>query len=122
MKTTQLEQQMIYNLEAHKIEGWVREYHYHPTTKQRFDFAWPDIMLAVECEGGIYPFKCKKTGKLIMRGGHTSIRGFLEDCDKYNTAASMGWTVLRFANPHIMSGKCVDTIKLCVELLKRRIK
>lgn len=41
-------------------------------------------MLACEVEGG------------TARGGrHTNVLGYREDCHKYNSAAMLGWTVIR---------------------------
>lgn len=33
-------------------DAWIEEYMFHPTRKWRFDFANPDKMVAVECNGG----------------------------------------------------------------------
>lgn len=63
-----------------------REHRFHPTRKWRFDFAWPEQQTAVEIEGGVW-----------TRGRHVSPKGFLADLEKYNAAASLGWSVLRFA-------------------------
>lgn len=54
----------------------------------RFDFAWPSVKVAVECEGGIW-----------NRGRHTRARGYTGDCQKYNAAAALGWTVIRVTSP-----------------------
>jgi len=62
----------------------VEEHRFHNTRRWRFDFAWPEKMVAVECEGGTY------TG-----GRHTRGTGFAKDCEKYNTATAMGWRVFR---------------------------
>lgn len=72
---------------AYKRPRPIAEYRFHPTRKWRFDFAWPDYKIAVEAEG------------LAWRGGisrHTTPVGFDGDCDKYNSAATAGWLVLRF--------------------------
>ena len=59
----------------------------------RFDFAWRDIMLAVEIDGG--------TG----RGGrHTTITGYREDSHKLNVAMVMGWRVLRGDSQMVTKG------------------
>ena len=70
------------------MPGWVAEFRFHPARRWRFDFANPGAAwrLAVEIEGGIF-----------SRGRHTRGAGFLRDCEKYNTAALHGWTVLRYA-------------------------
>jgi len=69
------------------------EYRFHPTRRWRFDFAWPTLMVAAEAEGGTY-----------VQGRHTRGKGFADDCEKYNTAATRGWFVLRFPKEHIRDG------------------
>ena len=50
----------------------------------RFDFAWPDALVAVEVDGGQW----------APRGGrHNTDR----DRDKLNHAAALGWRVMRFS-------------------------
>jgi len=60
------------------------EYRFHPVRRFRFDFAWPDAKVAVECEGGIW-----------SRGRHTRGKGYENDCIKYNLAQASGWRVFR---------------------------
>lgn len=60
------------------------EYKFHPTRRWRFDFAYPDLMLAIEVEGGIW-----------VGGRHIHPVGFEKDCEKYNEATKMGWKVFR---------------------------
>lgn len=59
----------------------------------RFDFAFPDYWLAVEIEGLAVR---RLAGQLVVMGRHASIQGIKDDMEKYNTAALLGWTVLRF--------------------------
>jgi very-short-patch-repair endonuclease len=66
----------------------------------RFDFAWPDKMLAVECEGGIW------TG-----GRHVTAKGYEADARKYNRAALLGWRVLRFTSSMISEGEAIQAIR-----------
>lgn len=51
----------------------------------RFDFAWPDRLVAAEIDGGIW-----------TRGRHTRGAGFIGDLHKMNAAAWLGWRVIRF--------------------------
>lgn len=74
-----------------KIEE--REYEFaKPERKWRFDFSWVDALVAVELEGGVY-----------SGGRHTRGAAFVADCDKYNHAAALGWTVLRYTASHLKS-------------------
>jgi len=76
------------------------EYRFHPTRRWRFDLAWPEIMLAVEVEGGSW------TG-----GRHVTGSGFEADCEKYNEAVLSGWSVLRFTGDQIKSGYALVMIE-----------
>lgn len=69
----------------------VREFRFHPVRKWRFDFCWPDKKTAVEIEGGIF----------LPKSRHTSCMGYSGDMEKYNAAAELGWTVLRYIPNHL---------------------
>ena len=73
-----------------------REFVFHPVRRYRFDFAWPDHLVAMEVEGGIYDKETK--------GRHTSIAGFEEDCIKYALAAQLGWRLYRFTTGQVKKG------------------
>ena len=88
----------------------VREHRFNPPRRYRFDFAWPDIMLAVELEGG--------TLSKYKKSRHTTGTGFHNDCQKYNQAALMGWTVLRFDSAMINTLDAINTTMNAIELLK----
>ena len=62
----------------------VPEYRFDPKRKWRFDFADPVSKVAVEIEGGVY-----------QNGRHNRGGGFIQDCEKYNTATAQGWRVFR---------------------------
>jgi len=70
----------------------------------RFDFAWPDLMIACECEGGAW-----------IGGRHTRGEGFLADLRKYEAAQRMGWTIYRTAGELIKSGNAVSTIETLIK-------
>ena len=67
-----------------------------PDRQWRFDFCWPDILLALEVEGGIFE---------SHGGSHRNIGKFLKDMEKYNAAALQGWKLLRFKPGDIDNGK-----------------
>lgn len=66
----------------------------------RFDMAWPDSRLAVECDGGTW------TG-----GRHVNGAGYAKDCEKLNEAVLLGWRVLRVTSDQIFDGRAVRWIQ-----------
>jgi very-short-patch-repair endonuclease len=73
--------------------------------KWQFDFSFHEYHLAVEIEGLVVQ---KLAGQLVVRGRHASISGFKEDCIKYATAATLGWTVLRFEQSQVKDLTAID--------------
>jgi hypothetical protein len=78
----------------------IPEYKFHSERKWRFDYAWPDLKVALEVEGGVW-----------SGGRHTSSAGFIRDMDKYNEAAAAGWRVIRRMPNNLISLATVDLIK-----------
>ena len=66
----------------------------------RFDFAWPNYMLAVEVEGGAW-----------VEGGHNRGKGFSDDLVKYHHAASLGWFLYRCDGDMIKRGLAIKFIE-----------
>lgn len=94
------EETLALHIRAAKLPEPVREFKFHPVRKWRFDFCWPDKMLAVEVEGGVW-----------SNGRHTRGNGFTEDCAKYNQATLRGWRILRFTPDAIESGEALEMIE-----------
>ena len=64
-----------------------RQYKFHPKRQWKFDFASPRFLLGIEIDG---------RGRGGKFGGHHTVAGVRNDCEKANTAIAMGWTVLRY--------------------------
>lgn len=73
----------------------------------RFDFAWPDIKLAVEVNGGIW----------LKKGGHNTGRGIERDLQKSGAAMKLGWTVYSCTPAMIKSGDALQTIEILIDSL-----
>ncbi len=71
-------------LKRAKLPAPVAELRFAPPRRFRFDWAWPDHKVALECDGGVW-----------TQGRHTRGTGFLRDAEKFNIAAVMGWRILR---------------------------
>jgi len=69
------------------------EHRFHSARKWRLDWAWPEQKIALEQEGGIW-----------IQGRHSRGAGMVKDFEKYNTAAAMGWRVLKATPAQIASG------------------
>lgn len=76
-----------------------RQHKFDANRKWMFDFAWPDQLVAVEIEGGIWT-----RGK----SGHTSGAGITRDAEKSNAAQLQGWLVLRFVESHLRDGSAIE--------------
>ena len=85
----------------------VKEFKFHPVRNWRFDYAFPDYQVAVEVDGGVW------TG-----GRHINPAGYINDMEKLNTAASMGWLVLRITTDDRFSSKTYELIEKTIELRK----
>jgi very-short-patch-repair endonuclease len=101
---SRLEELLAIELRANGVPEPVREHRFHDSRRWRFDFAWPEHRLAVEVEGGTY-----------VGGRHTRPAGFAADCAKYNTAAALGWRVLRYTGGRVRSGVAAREIAKALE-------
>ena len=85
---------------------WWAEWPFHPTRKWRFDYACPELKIAIEVDGGIF------TG-----GRHSGGVGQLKDFEKGNAACSLGWYVFH-TTPEDMHD--LEFRKLVLEAIKAR--
>jgi very-short-patch-repair endonuclease len=84
-------------------QGMVREHKFAaPDRDWRFDFAWRDVKIALEVEGGTWNPKKKSR--------HTTGSGFEDDCEKYAHAVISGWGVIRVTSKQVASGKALEWI------------
>lgn len=109
-RRSKLESSIEAQLERVGVAGFVSEYKFHSVREWRFDFAHPDLKLAIECEG------YTRDGK----GRHQNPEGMTEDARKYNEAALWGWVVLRFTQPMVKSGEAVELIQRMAARLSQR--
>ena len=108
MKIFTPEEELAYFLKDARINPWQREYRFAPPRRWRFDFAWPELALALEVEGGIW-----------IQGRHTRPTGFAKDLEKYNTATLLGWRLLRVTPEMVQDGSAVTFVKKAIEAHSR---
>lgn len=103
-----------YDLFTRLCEAWglprpVREHRFHLTRKWRIDYAWPDIKLALEVEGGVW-----------TAGRHTRGLGFMRDMEKYNALAEAGWTLIRTTPGQLRTMAMHDQLHRIIHQLSTR--
>jgi very-short-patch-repair endonuclease len=74
----------------------------------RFDFAWPEEKVAVECDGGQW----------LARGGRHARD---QDREKLNRAAVLGWRVLRYSREMLERGQAEVIDQILAALDYRRV-
>jgi hypothetical protein len=82
-----------------KIIKLIPEYRFHKHRKWRFDWAIPELKIAIEVEGGAF-----------TNGRHTRGKGFIADMEKYNEAIILGWHVFRLTPQQFREFKHWDLI------------
>jgi len=73
----------------------------------RFDFAWPDYLVALEIEGA------------AGLGRHTRPKGFTDDCRKYNAATLLGWQVYRVVGSMVHSLDAINLVSRALDLARQ---
>lgn len=68
-----------------KLGRLEKEYTFCPGRRFRFDYAVPELWLAVEVDGGVW-----------IWGRHNRPKTFQADLEKLNLATAMGWRVFRY--------------------------
>lgn len=76
------------------------EYRFHPVRKWRADYAITKHKILIEVEGGVWGY-----------GRHNRAAGFIKDMEKYNTATSLGWSIIRVQPKDLLSSATLELIK-----------
>ena len=98
MKDVKLELGLLFS--ALSVPDCVCEFQFAPPRRWRFDYAWPALWIALEFEGGVW-----------TKGRHTRGKGYSNDCEKYSTAALLGWKVLRITSDMIGDGRAATLLE-----------
>ena len=100
-------------IEAEGLPSPEREYKFHPVRKWQLDLAWPEYMLAVEVQGGIW-MQTTKTGR---PKGHAHPKRFLEDIEKQNEAVLAGWRLLQVTPEMIDDAQALELVSRALAML-----
>jgi len=104
----QCEAELAMQLRAMKIPHKT-QYRFHEKRMWRFDFAFPEIQLAVEVQG-VTNIQFHK-GKPFI-GGHQSPQGMKNDLEKFDEAMRLGWRVYQCEQQMVSSGRALQTIEI----------
>jgi len=96
---SELEMALLTRLERAGLPLGVGQYRFVPGRLYRFDRAWPEQMVAAECQGGVW-----------VQGAHSRGSGVQRDCLKLSLGAALGWRVLPVTRELIESGRAVELI------------
>lgn len=81
------------------------ELRFAPPRRWRFDWAWPDLGLALEVQGGVF-----------IRGRHTRGAALLKEYEKLNAAAVEGYRMLFCTPREIGNGEAVAIVAAALGL------
>lgn len=90
-----LEREMALQIRAEKLPEPVRQHRSINDRKFRADFAWPDMMVILECDGGVHRIKAR----------------FHADIERHNLLLLAGWRVLRAGRVEIHDGRALGWLK-----------
>ena len=74
-----------------------------PERDFEFDFAWPELKVALEIEG--------LATKRNPKSRHQTWGGYTRDCEKYNLATIRGWKVIRATQKHVETCQFLDWLE-----------
>ena len=111
-KAKRIQASFLSRLSSADLPEATPEYRFWEGRRFRFDYAWPEHLIALEVEGGLYgngkncPV-CKRPSAM----GHTSVTGIRRDMEKYNEAAALGWRLVRVEPSKLESGETIELLK-----------
>jgi very-short-patch-repair endonuclease len=105
------EELFMHQLMENQLDIPKAEYKFLKNRRFRFDFAWPDRMMAVEVEGGVF-----------SGGRHTRGMGYTRDLEKYNLATLHGWRVFRFTTQDVTTQKAIAFISAVMDNNRRELQ
>lgn len=94
-----------------------REWYFHPSRRWKFDFAWPEALVALEIDGGM-TYRRIGSRLYVVPSGHASPEGRRQDIEKSNAALALGWLVFR-ATSTMLTGRAAEQLVLMLAAVYR---
>lgn len=98
-RRSHLEERLALWIQREGLPRPVREFRFARPRQWRFDFAWPELGLALEIEGGTW-----------VQGRHGTGAGMRADAEKYNAATLDGWRILRVTSDMFRDGSAFSLV------------
>jgi hypothetical protein len=95
-------------LQAEGLPAPQTEYRFDSSRRWRADYAWPELRVIVERDGGLYRGG-RRPGTAL--GGHSTVGGIKRDMEKSNHAQLLGFRYLRFTPRELDSGDALPMIR-----------
>lgn len=111
MSKSDLEAQFLFQVRACGLPIPEREVRFHPKRKWRFDFAYPEKLLAIEICGGMW-----------VKGRHNNPISIDKDYEKLNHAQVLGWVVLQFTGGQVESGEAILFLEKTLDRIDGKTK
>lgn len=104
-------QAFLTQLELAGLELPVLEFMFaKPDRKWRFDFAYLDLKIAIEYQGGVF-FQGTHTG-------HTSTKGITKDFEKFTEASLRGWLLILIDAGSVRDGRALGWTERAINARK----
>lgn len=100
------------------LSSYVTEHCFHPVRKWQLDYSWPDVMVALEFDGGTFARKGAKMCPLckqIPKGGHSTGKGYENDREKDFEAQMLGWIIIRVSAAMVRDGRAIKFIERALQ-------
>jgi len=100
------EEAFLFWCKAMKFPVPCRNFRFMRDRKFEIDFAWPQWLIGVEIQGGIW---------LAGGGAHSRPAQILRDLVKHNLLIERGWRVWEFTPDQVISGEAVQSIAPAID-------
>lgn len=94
---SKLEDRFLEQLDRMRLTPVTREHVFHPPRRFRFDFAWTDLMVAIEVDGGEW-----------VQGRHNRGAEMAKAAEKRALANLDGWTVYTVTGKMVRDGRAAS--------------
>jgi hypothetical protein len=90
---------VLFWVKALKLPIPQRNYRFCPTRKYEIDWAWPDLKIGIEIQGGIW-----------SKGAHARPLNILRDMSKRNLLTEYHWRVWEFTPAEAIDGEVIHRL------------